>query len=226
MKRGDLEKMLQPDSGGEVRPELARAIASRMESDLKKVRPLASTPVLVAIFALFFGALAALGMLHYGTDGFASMGWPMRLLAFGSLAAAAFTLAFALAQEMAPGGRRVAPAWMLAAGILLGLAGVFAAFATYRPEEYFWAGVRGCLSTGLESGAIAGLGLWFLARRGAILNPAAVGVLTGLFGGVLGTTLLELQCSDFNIGHQIVAHWAPTLVYAGVGWLAAAISRR
>lgn len=222
MNNRDLDRLWESQASG-LRPEQANAIASRLTRDLKPVRPLPPPGVLTTAFALVFSALALLGGLSLGDRALLRMDWLTALFTFASLSGAGCLVAFALSGEMAP-GRRLAPPWVLASGILLGLAVVFAALFPYHEEPAFWMHAWRCLRIGIAAGLLAAVPVWLILRRGAMLDPRASGALAGLLGGLTGTAMLEIHCSNFNAFHIIVGHWGAAALGAGIGWIAGAVA--
>lgn len=224
MTNSDLDRLWESQAGG-LRPEQVHDIAGRLATDLKPVRPLPPAGLLATAFALIFSALVLLGGLTLGDRALLRMDWLTALFTFASLAASACLVAFALSGEMTP-GRRLAPPWVLAAGILLALAVVFAVVFPYQEELAFWLRAWRCLRTGLAAGSLAAALVWLILRHGATLDPRASGALAGLLGGLTGTAILEIHCSDFNAMHIIVGHWGAAALGAGIGWIAGAIVAR
>ncbi|MGA7237843.1 MAG: NrsF family protein [Bryobacteraceae bacterium] len=224
MTNRDLDRLWESHAAG-LRPEQAHDIASRMAGDLKPVRPLPPAGLLTTAFALIFSALVLLGGLTLGDRALLTMDWRTALFTLASLAASACLVAFALSGEMTP-GRRLAPPWVLAAGILLALAVVFVSLFPYREEPAFWFRAWRCLRTGLASGSLSAALVWLVLRHGAMLDPRASGALAGLLGGLTGTAILEIHCWDFNVLHIIVGHWGSAALGAGIGWIAGAIVAR
>jgi hypothetical protein len=115
---------------------------------------------------------------------------------------------------------------VLTAAILIGLALIFAVFFPYRHEHHFWNHAGICFRGGSIAAAVASVPIWIVLRRGAILAPRSCGALAGLLGGLVGTSILEADCSDFNVLHILVGHWGVAAVCAGVGWLVGGIASR
>jgi hypothetical protein len=71
---------------------------------------------------------------------------------------------------------------------------------------------------------------WMLLRRGAILFPKLVGAAAGGFAGLIGLSVLEVNCPNLNEYHVLVWHWGVILIssLAGValGAVAEYIDRR
>jgi hypothetical protein len=229
MTSRDLDRMFEPegrDSAGELSPALCGAIANRMAENLAPVRPLPSAGRLTAGFALAFLASVLAGGVLLRPVALAKMDWLTACLVFVSLGVCAGLLAATLAAQMAPGSRQVAPAWMLAPGIVLALGIAFAAIFPSHEEPDFGLRAVSCLRTGLAAGALSAALLWLILRRGAVLDARWCGALAGLLGGLAGTTILESHCPDFNAAHILAGHWGAALLCAGLGWGAGAIAAR
>jgi hypothetical protein len=224
--RALLEVLSAPPSGGELRPELARAIEERLGLNLAAVRPLRPPGYYAAGFALIFLApiIAAIGILK--ASGIAGMGPSTITVVFGGLTLCGGLLAISLAAEMAPGSRRLLPSAALIGGILLAVAANIWALFPYQPETSFWFQSGRCLLLGIGFAAPAAALAWGLLRRGALLSPAVSGAAAGLLGGLAGTAVLEIHCPDWNVAHILVAHWGTALACAAAGLLAGAITEK
>lgn len=227
MTDGDLDRMWQSAASTPASSrDVASGIASRIAADLKPVRPLPSAAFNAAVLTAIVIALSALGAWAGGGHAAGRMNPAEALFTFVSLAASVGLLASALSAQMVPASRRLAPPWALAAAILIGLALIFLALFPYRHERHFWNHALICFRGGTIASAIAGLPIWIVLRRGAILHPRSCGALAGLLGGLVGTSILEMDCSDFNVLHILVAHWGVPLLCAAAGWLAGGIAAR
>jgi hypothetical protein len=222
--RNLLRALAVDDAAGELRPALAAGITSRLEAGLRAVRPLPPARYFTAAFALLFAGVAALFGFGLGDHALSKMDWLQTSVTFITLIIAACLLAFSLSAQMTPGSRQLARPWLLAMGVLLGIALVFASIFPQHQEGAFWFQAWRCLRTGLASGALAAGMVWLILRRGAVLDTRAAGALTGLLGGLAGTALLEIHCPDLNGAHILVGHWAAALFGAAIGWLAGGIA--
>lgn len=226
MSDRDLDRLWAPAADDAPNSETASQIASRLSADLKPVRPLPSLWQLAAMFALAVVALAVLGAWVGGGHAIVRMNAATRILVFASLACSVALLAIALSGQMAPGSRQWARPAVLAIAILAVLGLLFAALFSLRNERHFWIHAWICLRAGTIAGALAGLPIWLLLRRGAVLDRRACGALAGLLGGISGTLMLEFDCANFNVAHVLVAHWGVALFCAGAGWLIGAIAEQ
>jgi hypothetical protein len=223
MTNRDLDRFWE-SGAADLPPEHVNQIASRLAGDLTPVRPLPPAGLLTTAFALIFAALVLLGGLALGDRALQRMDWSTAVFTFTALAASVCLLSFALSGEMAPASRRFAPPWMLALGILFGVAVLFAALFPYQEERSFWLHAWLCLRVGLAVGALGAALFWLILRRGAVLHRRTSGALAGLLGGLAGTTILEVHCPNFNDAHILAGHWGAAALCAGLGWLAGAIA--
>jgi hypothetical protein len=112
----------------------------------------------------------------------------------------------------------LAPA-ALPIGILTILMVVFA--VTFRPkvESTFLADGLACVRSGLTYSIPAALLFWLLVRRGAILFPKLIGAAAGGLAGLIGLSVLEINCSNLNVFHILVWHWGVVLISSVAGVL-------
>jgi hypothetical protein len=54
-------------------------------------------------------------------------------------------------------------------------------------------------------------------RRGAVLSPGLTGAATGLFAGLVGTSVLEIHCPNLNGWHILVSHLGVAILCALAG---------
>lgn len=227
MNDPDLDRLWQSAASPSPEPPAAlqSEIAKRLGADLRPVRPLPSAEYFTIGFLLVVALLASLGAWAGGAHALGRMNSVIEVLTFAALWLSLALIASALAAQMVPAARSAAPAWILAAVILVGLFVLFAVLFPIRHENHFWRHAWLCFRGGVEACAIAAIPCWLLLRRGAILDPRACGALAGLLGGLAGTTILEMDCSDFNVLHILLAHWGPALFCAAVGWAIGAVPR-
>jgi hypothetical protein len=76
-----------------------------------------------------------------------------------------------------------------------------------------------CMKNGLTYSVPAALLFWLLLRRGAILSPKLIGAVTGGLAGLIGLSVLEVNCPNLNIFHILVWHWGVVLLSSLAGAL-------
>jgi hypothetical protein len=216
----------EASGSGDLRPELANSIARRMADDLAAVKPLPSARYFTAVFALVSIALAFAVGIALSPHAWPLMTASMAAIVYGSLAICVVLLSAALSRQMFPASRHPIPTRVLALGVLVGIAIVFAAVFSTVEESDFWMHAWVCLRAGLVTGVAASVFFWFILRRGAVLEGGACGALAGLLGGLTGTAMLEIHCPDFNLSHILAGHWGAAALGAGIGWAVGSLAGR
>lgn len=219
-----------PDTGP---PEPGRweRIQTAILRDLKPVRPLARPVVYVLTFAMIFVAVLAAALTTPGSaSGWNALTMGQRVFVFSVLAGCGGLLTISLVRQMAPGSKDPIPAAALLAGIPAALALVITLMFRPRNESEFVANGAMCLRAGLSYSILAALALWIPLRRGAMLRPWLTGAVVGGFAGLVGLSILEINCSDLNLNHILVWHGgvvvASSLSGAGLCGLFAYIDNR
>jgi hypothetical protein len=59
-----------------------------------------------------------------------------------------------------------------------------------------------------------------LLRQGAVLSPRVTGAMAGLLAGLVGTSVLEINCSNFNVLHILMWHLGVAALSAVAGLVA------
>jgi hypothetical protein len=83
--------------------------------------------------------------------------------------------------------------------------------------------VRGTLACGFHAllfGAVASAALFVLWRRTDPFRPRLTGALTGLAGGLVGATALDLTCTSHEAWHLWLAHGATLVLVVALGFIA------
>jgi hypothetical protein len=120
-------------------------------------------------------------------------------------------------QQMIPGSpHRISPR-LLPIAITISLTIVIATLFQFQHERNFWASAWACIRAGIPIGAVAALPFWLLLRRGAILSHILTGTATGLFAGLVGTSVLEIHCPNLGAWHILVSHLGVAILYALAG---------
>lgn len=208
-------------SGPSEMPEaLAAKIRAQIQRDTQPVQPLKSAlfyaVIFSAVFAAVSGAFAAILRLK-GLHALSSTAAAELLLL---LALSALGAAYTVARAMRPASGRLY-SWLLAAFALLAYeALVLRLFRDYSTPEFLHSGLV-CLSLGTLCGALTSLPLWYVVRRGFIVQPALAGAAIGLLGGLSGLTFLTLHCDNLTVPHTALWHAGVLAVCTTAGALAA-----
>ena len=160
-----------------------------------------------------------------GFEGVEALSIPARLLIFGALALLAGVAAAQVVRAWIPGSRRVPSGAVLAASSVALLAVFALLFHDYQTHDFLSSGLT-CLVMGLLHAVAAALLIWWLLRRGYVVNTVSAGLVAGTFGGLAGLTMLELHCPNFEALHVLVWHTLVVPVSAASGALAGWALRR
>jgi hypothetical protein len=202
-----LMRLLDHDDDGHRPSESQlRRINSGILQDLKPIRPLAPSHVLLLWCGIVFLAVVAVGVLLLGMNGWGALSLAQRIVLFVTLSVSALSLAISMVRQMVPGSRHIiAPAVVLVA-IPVGLLLVIEAlFRSQQEPAFFSIGVM-CAKNGLTYSIPAGFLLWLILRRGAILYPRLTGAVAGGLASLAGLSVLEINCANLNVFHLLVWH--------------------
>jgi hypothetical protein len=181
-------------------------IAEGMTTNLRPVRPVAPARYFFGAFVGIFVSIVATGVYRMGAFAIAVM-TPLQIIAIlSALAVRTGLLAYSLVQQMVPGTRhRISPR-LLPVGITIWLMTAMAVLFQFQHERNFRGNAWTCIRAGTPFGALAAVPFWLMLRRGAILAPALTGAATGLFAGLVGTSVLEIHCPNLDAWHILVSH--------------------
>jgi hypothetical protein len=187
-------------------PETLRQIADAMVTNLRWVRPVAPARYFFGAFVGIFFSVAALGGYRMGAFGIAVM-TPLQTAAIlSALAVSAGLLAYSLVHQMVPGGRPRSSPRLLPVGITVSLTIAIAVLFQFHHERNFWGNAWACVRAGTPIGVLAAVPISLMLRRGAILSPGMSVAATGLFAGLVGTSVLEIHCPNLDAWHILVSH--------------------
>ena len=194
-----------------------KRIQAGMLENLKPVRPLPPSRIFLFAFALIFLAVVAVGTRMLGMNGWSVLSMGQKIAIFATLAASAVLLALSMVQQMVPGSKHAVSPATLPIAILVVLMLVMAAMFRSEEESAFVANGLMCIRNGLEYSIPTALLFWMLLRRGAILFPKLIGAAAGGFSGLIGLSVLEINCSNLNVYHILVWHWGVILIASLAG---------
>jgi hypothetical protein len=194
-------------------------IQATIITNLKPVRPLAPARFFLFACAIIFLLVVAIGVRPSAMTGWDALSLWQRVALFAMLTASAILLAVSMVAQMAPGSKyplapRAVPIATLSA-LLVALAASFHA----RAEEDFVANGLMCMKSGLAYAIPAAFLFWLLVRKGAILYPKLIGAMAGGLAGLIGLSVLEINCSNLNVFHVLVWHWGVVLISSAAGTL-------
>jgi hypothetical protein len=186
--------------------------------------------VLLCAVGFIFLAAVGVGALRLGINGLGALSVEQKVAVFSTLTVGALLLGLSVVRQMVPGSKRDLSVAALPAVILIGLALVIVVSFQPREERSFVATGVICMKNGLAYSVPAALLLWMLLRRGAVLFPKVTGAAVGGLAGLVGMSVLEVNCVNVNVFHVLVWHWGVILIgsLAGLafGALAEQVERR
>jgi len=204
--RGLTRLLDKADDGLYPSESLLRRIKAGILGDLKPIRPLAPSRILLFRCAIIFPSVVAVGGFLFGMNGWSTLSVVQRIAVFFTFAASAALLAISMVQLMVPGSRHVfAPAVLLIAILPVLMMVITATFRSQRESAFLASGLR-CLKNGLTISIPTAFLLWFILRRGAILYPKLIGAVAGGLAGLAGLSVLEVNCPNLNVFHILIWH--------------------
>jgi hypothetical protein len=209
--------------------QLKRIQAAVIEN-ISPVRPLPPSRIFLFAFALIFLLVVIVGSIRLGVSGWEVLRMEQKIAIFATLVASAVGLALSMGLQMVPGSKHAVSPTILPIVVLVALLLVIVAVFRSEEESAFVMNGLICMRNGLMYSIPTVLALWMLLRRGAILFPKLVGAAAGGFAGLIGLSVLEINCPNLNEYHILVWHWGVILIssLAGValGAVAEYIDRR
>ncbi|HSU60197.1 MAG TPA: NrsF family protein [Bryobacteraceae bacterium] len=210
--------------------ESIASVEDRLLKNLKPVHALPSKKLFFAAFLSIFFVLLALGIFHLGAFAWAELSLTRRIMICASLGASAALLAYSMVQQMFPGSRRRLSPALLSAGTFVCLTLILAALFEVGHSGRFLRDGIPCFEAGIPYAVPAAILFWLILRRGVMLSPRATGVICGALAGLIGVSVLEVHCSNFDLRHILVWHLGVGVVGAlaglAIGWVGEMISRR
>ena len=200
--------------GDELRPSerQLRRIQTDIAAGLKPVRPLPLSRIFLFAFAIIFLLVAAAGAFLLGMNGWRALTMAQRSAVFMTLAASAILLAISLGRQIVPGSKYAFSPATLPFAILAGLMIMMAATFRSQQDSAFMASGLRCTKNGLTYAIPAAFLLWLALRRGAILFPKLIGAAAGGLAGLIGLSVLEMNCPNLNVFHVLVWHGGVVLI--------------
>jgi hypothetical protein len=213
------DRALPPGAGHDAKKRVERAILN----DLYPVRPLAPAWVFAVVFAALFAAISVGVASVLGMHGIRALSPDQRFLIFPTLLAAAWFAAVGCAREMRPaaGSHLGALTLILSASVFTSLFSLI--FHGNSTQNFVAEGIT-CLVIGLGVSISAGLVIFYILRRGCVMDWSMAGLAVGVISGLTGLGMLELDCPNLKAIHVLTWH-VTVLVGSGLlgytgGWVA------
>ena len=204
--RGLTRLLDKADDGLRPSESLLRRIKAGILGDLKPIRPLAPSRILLLGCAIIFLSVVAVGALLFGMNGWGALSLVQRTVVFVTLTASAVLLAISIVRQMVPGRKQAfAPAALLVSILVVLMMMIATTFRLQRESAFIAVGLT-CMKNGLTFSIAAAFLLWFILRRGAILYPKLIGAVAGGLAGLAGLSVLEVNCPNLNAFHILIWH--------------------
>jgi hypothetical protein len=195
-------------------PANLRQIAEGLAANMRPVRPMAPKRYFLGALVGIFISFVVIAAYRMGAFAIAVM-TPLQITAIlSALAVAMGLLAYSLVNQMVPGSRHRIPPMRLLVGIAITLTIPIAVLFQFQHEQHFWIKCWDCIRAGTPIGILAAVPFWLVLRRGAILSPGMTGAATGLFAGLVGTSVLEIHCPNLDAWHILVSHLGVAIMCA------------
>jgi len=224
--RGLFELLEGPSTQFSLPPAVGAGIEKMVLRSLQPVSPMPSHWVFLLSFLGVFAVGILLGSTLVGAGGLQRMAAPPFLALSAILLAGGVLLSCSLSRQLTPGARHQMTPLLLAPLILAAFVVVAAVGLPWRWSSRFWVWGPACAGFGLLWSLLAALPLVWLARRGAVLRPAAAGASAGLLAGLVGAAVIHLGCLNVTAPHAALWHAAVPLTAALAGLLLGSHSRR
>ena len=201
-----LMRLLDHDDGFRPSESVLQRIEVAILQNLKPIRPLPPSHILLLGCAISFLSVVIVGALLLGMNGWSALSLLHRIAVFTTLAISAILLSISMVRQMVPGSKHmIAPAIVIFAIPVTLMLMIQATFRS-QPEPTFVASGIMCIKNGLTYSIPAAVLLWLILRRGAALHPKLIGAVTGGLAGVAGLSVLEINCPNLNVFHILVWH--------------------
>jgi hypothetical protein len=208
----ELDRLIGSQQSPPLPADRLKQIEADLVRDLKPVRPLAPAGVYLAGFAAVFVGVCGIGCLMVGRLGWHALSDLQKLAIFAPLAAITTLLVFSVVRQMTPAAKHPRGAALLAAGLFVFLLATITWMFHPVHEFTFVRTGLACFRTGMLFAIPSAFLFALLLMRGAGLSPLLTGATAGGLAGLVGLTVLEIQCPNLNVYHIVVWHVSVTLV--------------
>ena len=201
------------------------ALIAGLVADLRPVAPLARQQgMALAVLALGVGAASMAALFGLRPDLRAGQPDPAALISAGLFLVLALASAWAVIDAARPyvGIRREGWGWtaLMAAVLPAAALGLMAGnWLRGGPAGLTFNGLN-CMISGLGWGLLTAAALVWWLRRGAPLQPARMGLLTGVAGGAAGIFAMSLYCPHNDLVHIGIWHGLTVILAGALGRLA------
>jgi hypothetical protein len=222
MNPDDLDKMFTEAAAWTSQDEACRDSIARVERailiNLHPVKVLAPPWVFTSSLLAIFAMLGTVSALLLGSHGFLALSGSQRGVIFPTLLAVAWIASVACCREMRPTSLRFGPLALLVAAVVF--PALFSLiFHNYSILNFIPEGVP-CLVAGMCVSIVTAPVIFYLLRRGFVMQWARAGLAAGTLSGLTGLAMLELHCPNLKAIHVMTWHVAVVIVSGILGFAA------
>ena len=221
-----IDKMLGSRQLAPLPADRLKQIEAAVVTDLKPVRPLASDGAYLAGFAGIFIAVCIIGVYILGWHGWLALSELQKIAVFAPLVAITAILAFSIVRQMRPAATYARSSALVSGSLFVVLLLIVALLFQPARESAFIRNSLICFRTGMTFAIPAAFFFALLLLRGAGLSPALTGATAGGLAGLVGLTVLEIQCPNLNVYHIMVGHVSVTLICVVLGVVFSSVTFR
>jgi hypothetical protein len=204
---------------------LADTIRVQIRRDTQPVTPMMSTAAYALLLGGVFAAAAILFASIIGFKGLPVLSLPAAIAILSVLVALALWSGWMVARSIRPAGGPL-HSWLSVGLVIVTYESlVLTFFADHSTNRFLHQGLA-CLSLGVLCASFTAVPVWFIVRRGFIVDSVRAGAVIGLVTGLAGLTALTLHCDVITAPHASVWHAAVIVVCVGVGVLAGRLFQR
>ena len=203
-------------SSAAVPVDVVARIREQIRRDTQPVIPMTGVGSYALAFGSIVAAAAILFALLFGFNGLHFLPSTTAMLILGTLAATGACSVLMAARSMRPGAGGLHSAILGTVVLVVYEALIFTLFHDYSTRVFIQQGLI-CLALGVLCGAVAGVPIWLLVRRGFVVQPVRTGATIGLASGLAGVIGLTLHCPVTTVPHSGVWHAVVILVCVGAG---------
>jgi hypothetical protein len=210
-------------------PDPARVaqIQRALSESSRSVKPLPSDRVLVLLLLAGFLILVVAGAILFGFLGLETFSPLQKVLYYGALLFAGWSLASATVEQIIPAARYRFPfSVQILAPLLVFALITMVVFPDFQTNHFVSQGIP-CLRLGLIVALPSAVIVSLVMTRGFVTDRLTAAIAAGAFSGLIGTGVLALHCPIANSAHILTWHMGviaiAVLAGATIGWV---VSRR
>lgn len=213
-----MDHLFEQDAS-DVPGALAATIRARIQSVTRPVKPMMSVGAYALVFVAIFSVMVTMFASLIGLKALRVLAPTTAVEMLSALLVMTLWAGLMVARGMRPAGGRL-HSWLSFGFVVVAYeALVSSLFRDFSIDRFVQQGAV-CLSVGILCAAFTAVPVWFIVRRGFVVDTARTGAAIGLATGLAGLTMLTLHCPILTVSHAGVWHVAVVVVCMAVGALA------